>query len=146
MVTWEAPGPGYWELDRSHFVGGETPLIQHIQTRRCRPACAGFSPNSARPPTRSTAAFVNGFMYTRLRPLIAADRPAKKLPPRFVMKAVARFHPEFRRRTKAAEKAQCRAAMAQGHRRVGARRAGADRVAQPRPPEGRPRRTRRLRR
>ena len=50
--------------------------------------------------------FVNGFMYTRLRPLIAADRPATNLPPRFVMKAIARFHPEFRRRTKAAERAR----------------------------------------
>ena len=49
--------------------------------------------------------FVNGFMYTRLRPLIAADRPAKNLPPRFVLKVVGRFHPEFRRRAKAAERA-----------------------------------------
>ena len=37
MVKWNAPGPGYWELDRSHIVGGATPLIQHIQCRRrCR--------------------------------------------------------------------------------------------------------------
>ena len=31
MVMWDAPGPGFWELDRSHFLGGETPLVQYIQ-------------------------------------------------------------------------------------------------------------------
>jgi hypothetical protein len=50
--------------------------------------------------------FVNGFMYTRLRPLVAADRPTKNLPPKFVLRAVGRFHPEFRRRTKAALRTQ----------------------------------------
>jgi hypothetical protein len=47
-------------------------------------------------------AFVNGFMYTRLRPLVGADRPAKKLPPPLVLKAVSRLHPKFRERTKVA--------------------------------------------
>ena len=87
--------------------------------------------------------FVNGFMYTRLRPLIAADRPAKNLPPRFVLKAVGRFHPEFRRRAKGGRARQDRTAVAQGDRRLGARRPGVDRVAQPRHPEGRPHRARR---
>lgn len=106
MVTWEAPGPGYWELDRSHFVGGETPLIQHIQAQAMPAGIRRVFAELGTPADTLDCRFVNGFMYTRLRPLIAADRPAKNLPPRFVMKAVARFHPEFRRRTKAAEKAR----------------------------------------
>jgi rifampicin phosphotransferase len=104
MVTWEAPGPGYWELDRSHFVGGETPLIQHIQARAMPAGMRRVFAELGTPADTLDCRFVNGFMYTRLRPLIAADRPAKKLPPRFVLKAVGRFHPEFRRRTKAAER------------------------------------------
>jgi phosphohistidine swiveling domain-containing protein len=106
MVTWEAPGPGYWELDRSHFVGGETPLIQHIQGLAMPAGLRKVFAELGTPADTLDCRFVNGFMYTRLRPLIAADRPAKKLPPRFVLKAVGRFHPEFRRRTRAAERAR----------------------------------------
>ena len=106
MVTWEAPGPGYWELDRSHFVGGETPLIQHIQAQAMPAGMRKVFAELGTPADTLDCGFVNGFMYTRLRPLLAADRPAKNLPPRFVLRAVARFHPEFRRRTKAAEKAR----------------------------------------
>ncbi|HEX3090294.1 MAG TPA: hypothetical protein VHQ23_16705, partial [Ilumatobacteraceae bacterium] len=106
MVTWEPPGPGYWELDRSHFVGGETPLVQHIQSRSMPVGLRKVFAELGTPADTLDCRFVNGFMYTRLRPLIAADRPAKNLPPRFVMKAIGRFHPEFRRRTKAAERAK----------------------------------------
>jgi pyruvate,water dikinase len=106
MVKWEAPGPGFWELDRSHFVGGETPLIQHIQAAAMPAGMRRVFAELGTPADTLDCRFVNGFMYTRLRPLIAADRPAKNLPPRFVLRAVGRFHPEFRRRTKAAEKAR----------------------------------------
>jgi rifampicin phosphotransferase len=106
MVTWEAPGPGFWELDRSHFVGGETPLIQHIQAQAMPAGMRKVFAELGTPADTLDCRFVNGFMYTRLRPLLAADRPAKNLPPRFVLRAVGRFHPEFRRRTKAAEKAR----------------------------------------
>ena len=102
MVTWDAPGPGFWELDRSHFVGGETPLIQHIQAQAMPAGMRKVFAELGTPADTLDCGFVNGFMYTRLRPLIAADRPAKNLPPRFVLRAVGRFHPEFRRRTKAA--------------------------------------------
>jgi rifampicin phosphotransferase len=105
-VTWEAPGPGHWELDRSHFVGGETPLIQHIQASAMPAGLRKVFAELGTPADTLDCRFVNGFMYTRLRPLIAADRPAKKLPPRFVLRAVGRLHPEFRRRTKAAERAK----------------------------------------
>ncbi len=104
MVTWAAPGPGFWELDRSHFVGGETPLVQHIQALAMPAGMRRVFAELGAPADTLDCRFVNGFMYTRLRPLIAADRPAKNLPPRFVLRAVGRFHPEFRRRTKAAER------------------------------------------
>ena len=43
-------------------------------------------------------------MYSRLRPLVLADRPSSKPPPTFLLKILTRIHPEFRRRTKAAKK------------------------------------------
>ncbi len=106
MVTWETPGPGFWELDRSHFVGGETPLVQHIQAQAMPAGMRKVFAELGTPADTLDCRFVNGFMYTRLRPLIAPDRPAKNLPPRFVLRAIGRFHPEFRRRTKAAERAR----------------------------------------
>jgi len=106
MVMWEAPGPGYWELDRSHFLGGETPLVQYIQANSMPLGLRRVFAELGTPADTLDCQFVNGYMYTRLRPLIAADRPAKSLPPNFVLKAIGRFHPEFRRRTKAAERAQ----------------------------------------
>ncbi len=54
------------------------------------------------PATAMHTRFVNGFMYTRLIPLIGADRPVGKLPPAPVLKLATRLHPAFRRRTRAA--------------------------------------------
>jgi len=106
MVMWEAPGRGFWELDRSHFLGGETPLVQYVQANSMSLGLRRVFAELGTPADTLDCQFVNGYMYTRLRPLIAADRPAKNLPPKFVLKAIGRFHPEFRRRTRAAERAQ----------------------------------------
>jgi len=48
-------------------------------------------------------AFVNGFMYTRLRPLIGASHVSKRPPPAAAIKVVSRVHPAFRKRTKTAQ-------------------------------------------
>ena len=106
MVTWLPPGPGYWELDRSHFVGGETPLIQHIQAEAMPAGLRRAFAELGVPAETLDCGFVNGSMYTRLRPLVAADRPLKNLPPKLVLTMIGRFHPEFRRRRRAAEQAQ----------------------------------------
>jgi len=106
MVTWEAPGPGYWELDRSHHVGGATPLIRYILTASMPAGMRRVFAELGTPADTLDCAFVNGFMYTRLRPLVGADRPAKKLPPRLVLQAVTRLHPKFRSRTRAAQRVQ----------------------------------------
>jgi pyruvate,water dikinase len=49
--------------------------------------------------------FVNGQMYTRLRPLIRPDKPSARQPPVFVLKAAVRLHPEMRRRNRLAGEA-----------------------------------------
>ncbi|MGZ4673919.1 MAG: PEP-utilizing enzyme [Ilumatobacteraceae bacterium] len=80
--------------------------MRHIQTRAMPAGMRRVFAELGTPADTLDCAFVNGFMYTRLRPLVGADRPAKKLPPLLVLKAVSRLHPKFRQRTKAAQKVQ----------------------------------------
>lgn len=96
------PGPGFWELDRSHFPGGATEIMKELITESVREAYRKSFPINGIPAETMDMCFVNGFTYTRLRPLINPDKPAKKNPPTFVLKIASRLHPEFRRRTKAA--------------------------------------------
>lgn len=101
-VAFAPPAPGRWELDRSHFPGGITPILQWL--------LEGL-PNGQRRAMRTLGVpaetvdvrFVNGFMYTRLRPLVRPDSPSSTLPPLPVLKLLVRLHPEMRRRAAAAE-------------------------------------------
>ena len=79
----------------------------HPGAVRCRPGMRRVFAELGTPADTLDCAFVNGFMYTRLAP---ADRPPI-VRPRTCRRdsccsAVGRFHPEFRRRTKAAERAR----------------------------------------
>jgi rifampicin phosphotransferase len=104
LATFEAPGAGHWELDRSHFPGGTTPIAQWLM-REAMPAGMGrvFEEQGV-PAKRLDAEFVNGYMYTRLVPLVGADKPPKKLPPTWVLRVATRVHPEFRKRSRTAAK------------------------------------------
>jgi pyruvate,water dikinase len=93
-----------WNIDRSHFPGGTTPISQWLM-QGCP---AGMRPGFAElgmPVETLDVRFVRGFMYTRLRPLISPDRAATKLPPLPVLKLAVRLHPAMRRRAKQAAKA-----------------------------------------
>jgi pyruvate,water dikinase len=103
-VTWEAPGPGRWELDRSHMSGGTTPIMQVLQEHAMPRGMRRVFRDIGTPADTLDARFVNGFMYTRLRPLIRPDKPAEKLPPLPVLKVAAKLHPEMRRRARTAER------------------------------------------
>ena len=101
-VTWEAPGAGQWALDRSHFPGGATPLVQALMCATEPVAMARVFKELGAPVETMSVAFVNGYAYTRMRPLIAPDKPAKRLPPLFVLRIATRLHPEMRRCARAA--------------------------------------------
>ena len=103
-VEFEIPGPGQWSLDRSHFPGGTTPIMQSLMHQSIENAFREHWPLRGIPAETMSVAFVNGFMYSRLRPLVLANRPSSKPPPTFLLKVLTRIHPEFRRRTKAAKK------------------------------------------
>lgn len=96
------PGPGQWALDRSHYPGGATPISQWLLSN-------GFSNGFRRvfaeiglPADTVACEFVHGFMYSRLRPLIGADKKPRKPPPTAILKVLTRLHPGFRARNKTA--------------------------------------------
>lgn len=102
-LIWAPPGPGEWSLDRSHVNRPATPINQHIQstgtgrgTRRAFIDIGG--------PVRSLEfRFVNGLVYSRVFPLIGAERPARSLPPKAILTAMTHLHPTFRRRLRVAK-------------------------------------------
>jgi pyruvate,water dikinase len=101
-TTFNAPGPGHWAIDRSHFPGGTTPISQWLMEQSMEPGMRRVFAELGVPADGLQARFVNGFMYTRLRPLVRPDKPPSKSPPAFVLRVASRVHPEFRRRTKTA--------------------------------------------
>ncbi len=102
MTAFPPPGPGHWALDRSHYPGGTTRLSKQLMTAGMDAGMKTVLAELGMPAQTLRAAFVNGFMYTRLVPLIAPDKPATRLPPLWVLKMATRLHPEFRRRNRSA--------------------------------------------
>ncbi len=100
--TFAAPGAGRWDVDRSHFAGGATPILQDLMEPAMTDGMRRVMTDLGSPAETLSCRFVNGFMYTRLRPLINADKRAKKLPPNIVLKVATRLHPEMRRRARTA--------------------------------------------
>lgn len=103
-LAWSPPGPGEWSLDRSHVNRPATPINQHIQstgtgrgTRRVFVEIGG--------PVRSLEfRFVNGLVYSRVFPLVGAEKPPRALPPRPVLAMMSRLHPSFRQRLRVAKR------------------------------------------
>ncbi len=96
------PGPGQWQLDRSHYTGGVTPISQWLMIDGMEHGFRRIFAELGVPADTIEARFVNGFYYTRLRPLIGADKPPRKAPPTALLWLAARLHPEFRKRAKTA--------------------------------------------
>ena len=103
-TTFDAPGVGQWTLDRSHFPGGTTPITEWLISDCMARGMEKVLADVGVPAQRIEARFVNGFMYTRLIPLIGGDRPPGRLPPTPVLKIATRLHPAFRARTKSADR------------------------------------------
>ncbi len=121
-TTFTPPGPGFWELDRSHFPGGATPIMKAFMEEGMEAAYRRSFPVNGVPASTVHMRFVHGFTYTRVVPLIAPDKPPRKPPPTWVLKIATRLHPEFRRRTKAAaaafETPPARAVIADWHAEI----------------------------
>jgi len=103
LSAWEPPGKGTWELDKGHFSQPCTRLFQ-------KQFPAGMTPGMKRSLAHYGAllshidiAFVNGFPYSRVRPLGAPeDAASKSPPPAFIFKVMLKLMPALRRRVKTA--------------------------------------------
>ncbi len=101
-ATFTAPGPGKWALDRSHYDGGTTPLVQELLAGAMTDAVRGVFDTLGVPAETVDCRWVHGFCYTRLRPLVRPDQPSTSAPPAAAVWLLSRLHPEFRRRNKLA--------------------------------------------
>ena len=103
-VEWTPPGPGTWQHDAAHQVA---PLSRWMQELFVPPMQSGWREAMARygaPIETVETGVVNGWMYARFKPVGAPDKPGTP-PPKLVMKALIRLHPELRRRNRAARRA-----------------------------------------
>jgi pyruvate,water dikinase len=101
-TTFTPPGPGSWALDRSHFPGGTTPIAQWLMEASMTAGMRRAFAELGVPADTLQARFVNGFLYTRLRPLVRPDHPSAKLPPAALLRVLTRVHPAFRARARTA--------------------------------------------
>ena len=101
-LTFEAPGPGAWELETTHR--GHRPLTQFPRSALLPASRAGLKvlvEQYGLPLETIAVTLVHGCLY--LRPIGLGEREdakPKPLPPLFVMKIVARLHPGMRRRNR----------------------------------------------
>jgi pyruvate,water dikinase len=84
---------------------GCTPITQYLMEQSAPIAFRRVFAENGSPLDTLDMRFVNGQMYTRLRPLIRPDKPSTTLPPVFVLKLATRLHPEMRRRNRLAGEA-----------------------------------------
>lgn len=103
-LSWQAPGPGQWDLDRSHVFRPATAINQHIQSSQTIVGSRRVLEELGAPVDGLDFRFVNGLVYSRVRPLIGADKPPAKAPPLPLLKIAVRLHPEMRRRRKIADR------------------------------------------
>lgn len=103
-LVWEAPGSGKWVLDRSHVNRPATPINQWVQSTGTARGTRRLFVEIGAPLDALDVRFVNGLVYSRVRPLIRPDSPASKLPPLGLLRIATRLHPEMRRRRRAAER------------------------------------------
>jgi pyruvate,water dikinase len=103
-ATFETPGPGSWEYDRSHCPPAPTLLFRRIASESMEAAYRTVFEQYGAPLKSFGVTFVHGKMYRRLVPLVGADKSGPP-PPKPVLWLVTRLLPAFRRREKQALKA-----------------------------------------
>ncbi len=100
-LDWTKPGPGSWQVDLSHYEGDSSRLSQRSIEIGMKDGMAQGFEIMGGPIKGLEAAFVNGFFYQRMVPLVAGDRDLP-LPPAPVLWLLTRIHPAFRQQAKKA--------------------------------------------
>lgn len=107
-IEWKAPAGGLWELETTHLRGGQPRVFQERAPAAFRDPFMTTAARYGLPISCIEIRFVNDHCYARVRPVGAPEpKPGKpgKAPPGFVLWALARLHPELRRRARAAQRA-----------------------------------------
>lgn len=99
-AEWTKPGPGTWDLDRSH-VKTPGPIVRDLFTRAMDEGMAQGCELFGAPIAGMQARWVNGRFYRRIVPLVGGGRDLPT-PPKPILWLATRVHPEFRRREKRA--------------------------------------------
>ncbi len=102
-VSFTAPGPGSWMLDTTHH--GSRPITRFmwpLQKVAFEDGLAQMMKRYGLPLAGGVMRDVHGLGYVRILAVGEKIDSAAKLPPMFILKLVARLHPELRRRNKTA--------------------------------------------
>lgn len=102
--AFEQPGPGGWKRLGDHFPGAATLEYQRLYAETCPPGMAAYMEAYGVLARTVDVAYVHGHLYITPVPL-AGPREQRRPPPSAAVWLLARLHPEFRRRTKAATRA-----------------------------------------
>jgi phosphohistidine swiveling domain-containing protein len=103
-VAFDPPGPGGWKALADHFPGAVTPEYQRLYAETCPAGMATYMSRYGVLARTLDVGYVHGHLYITPVPL-AGPREMRWTPPTVAVWLMARLHPEFRRRTRAARKA-----------------------------------------
>lgn len=121
MTVFEPPGPGTWDLDRSHYDSAITPISDQLMMAAVEAAYRKLFGVLGVPAKSITMQQVNGFVYSQVVPFFGAS-DSTKTPPNWLIKLIFRVHPELRRREKLSAKAldgeESRKVIADWHARI----------------------------
>jgi pyruvate,water dikinase len=101
QLTWNKPGAGQWTWDGTHLPGAPTPMHQAYHFPNMEAGLATVFERYGVPLQTFSFRIVNNKVYSRLLPLIGAEKEMAP-PPKPILWAAVRAHPAFRRRNKAA--------------------------------------------
>ncbi|HYD09642.1 MAG TPA: PEP-utilizing enzyme [Acidimicrobiales bacterium] len=104
-LTWDAPGPGAWEVDLTHRLRPATVPMQEMWPAAFEAGFAVTFAGAGMPLVTLRARYVNGYSYGQAQPVGAPDpKPGRASgpPPPLVLKVLSRVHPEMRRRARTA--------------------------------------------
>jgi phosphohistidine swiveling domain-containing protein len=105
-LHFDPPGPGPWNVERVHITRPVTGFGAALVPGAIE---EGFRESMVRYGGLIDSmefGIVNRVPYQRVLPVGRKDGPGEKLPPKLLMQALVRLHPEFRRRARAAQKAE----------------------------------------
>ena len=104
LLTFDPPGPGGWMRLADHFPNALTPEYQRLYSETCPAGMGSYMSRYGVLARTLDVAYVNGHLYITPVPL-AGPREMKRTPPVAAVWLMARLHPAFRARTKAARRA-----------------------------------------